>query len=112
MPALPRFTRRRLIIGALLLLLTVSVAGNFILYRQVRRPLFTESERPLIERTIALFAASGRTSAAAIRAQSFPIVMKLGDRTCVELRYYGQGHQGACYDRRGRLIEETESVVN
>lgn len=109
---MPRFTRHGLIAGALLLL-AASVVANLILYRRASRPLLTEGDRPLIERTVAMFAASGRTSAADIRGQSFPIVLHLGDRTCVELRRHdGLGHQSACYDRRGRLIEETESVVN
>lgn len=36
----------------------------------------------------------------------------LGHRTCVELRRYDRlGYTGACYDPRGRPIEEAEGVV-
>lgn len=66
-----------------------------------------------MDRTVASFAASGRTSAAEIREQTRPIVMTLGDRTCVELRRHdGLGHQSVCYDRGERLIETIESVAN
>ena len=108
---MPLLARHRLIIGALLLLLTVSAVGNVILYGKASRPLFAEGDRPLIERTVAHFAALNRTSDSEVRAQSFPLVLHLSDRTCVELRRdYGRGHRGACYDRRDRLLEEVESV--
>ncbi len=108
-----RATRRQAILGILLLLLAISIAGNIILYRQASRSLFAEEDLPLIERTIAMFAASGSTNPADIRAQAFPIVLHQGDRTCVELRRYdGLGHQGACYDRSDRLIGQIESVTD
>jgi hypothetical protein len=92
----------------LLLLLIASIAGNILLYRQARRPLFNNGERPLIERTIALFPG---TDPEEIRAMTFPIVMRQGDRTCVEMRLHnGRGHYGACYDGQGRLIQQTEGV--
>jgi hypothetical protein len=104
--------RPKPIVAALLVLLALSLAGNaLLLYRQASRPLYTEGDRPLIDRTIAHFAALEGMSEAEIRAHSFPIVMRQGERTCVELRYGRLGHRGACYDRSGRLIEETASVV-
>lgn len=93
---------------ALLLLLLASVAGNILLYRKASRPLFEEGDRPLIERTISLFL---RMNPEGIRAMTFPIVMRQGDRTCVELRQHdGRGHFGACYDGQGRLIQKSEGV--
>jgi hypothetical protein len=101
------------IVGALLLLLAISVAWNILLYRQASRPLYAEGDRALIDRTVARAVAAAQTNAGDIREQSFPIVLHLADRTCVELRRHdGRGHEGACYDRRDRLIEETASVVN
>ena len=95
--------------AALLLLLMASLAGNLLLYRQARRPLFEEADRPLIERTVALSPFMGSQD---VRAVTFPIVMRQGRRTCVELRRYdGLGYSGACYDRQGRLIEESASVA-
>jgi hypothetical protein len=105
-----RWIPRQPLVVALLLLLMASVAGNVLLYRQANRPLFEEVDRPLIERTIALSRGMGSEN---IRTVTFPIVMRWGHRTCVELRRYdGLGYIGACYDRRGRLIEETAGVTN
>jgi hypothetical protein len=111
---MPRITRRSLILGLLLLVLAASLAANLILYRQASRPLYTERDRPLVDRTIAHFAASARMSEAQIRAQSFPIVLSMGrDLNCVELRRYdGLGSQSACYDAQGRVVSEAESVVH
>jgi hypothetical protein len=103
-----RGTLRRPSVLVLLLLLTASLAANLLLYRMASRPLFEEGDRPLIERTIAL---SPRMGSEDIRAVTFPIVMRRGDRACVELRRYdGLGYSGACFDRQGRLIEETAGV--
>jgi hypothetical protein len=97
------------LVVALLLLLMTSVAGNVLLYREASRPLFDEGDRPLIERTVAL---SPRMDSDDIRAVTFPIVMRHGQRTCVELRRYdGLGYSGACYDGGGRLIEEMAGVT-
>ena len=105
--------RRHAILWTLLLLLAASLVANVLLYRKANRPLFDEGERPLVERTIAEAGARSRPNTANdIRAETFPIVMRLGDRTCVELRRHDElGHIGACYDHRGRLIATTESVV-
>jgi hypothetical protein len=101
-------SRRRRVV-ALLVLLIASFAGNVVLYREASRPLFHEADRPLIERTIVHFAHSARVSPDQIRAETFPIVMRWGHRTCVELRRNdGLGYSGACYDRQERLIEEAE----
>ncbi|HET9638167.1 MAG TPA: hypothetical protein VFP12_03080 [Allosphingosinicella sp.] len=101
--------RRHAILSALLLLLAVSLVANVLLYRQASRPLFEEADRPLIERTIAR---SPRIGSEDVRSVTFPIVMRRGDRTCVELRRYDRlGYTGACYDRQGRLIEETAGVT-
>ena len=100
-------------LGALLLLLAVSIAGNIVLFRKASRPLHSAGDLPLIERTIALHARGAPAAEAEIRREAFPIVVRVGHGTCVELRRYDRaGHYGACYDRRGRLIEQRASVVN
>ena len=105
--------RHRLIIGALALLLLASLAANVILYPLASRSLYSEGDRPLIERTIALAAAGSTSRADEIRSETFPIVVNTGGGSCVELRdRNASGHYGACYDRHGRLIEESGSVVN
>lgn len=97
------------LVVALLLLLTASLAANLLLYRQASRPLFREADRPLIERTVAHFAGMARVPPDRVRTETFPIVMRWGRRTCVELRRRdGLGYSGACYDLQGRLIEEAE----
>ena len=112
-PGSPHLPRRRLIFGALLLLFVASLAANLILYRQATRPLFEEGQQSLVDRTVASFAASGPVGAAEIRSQTRPIVMRLGDRTCVELRRHdGLGYQTACYDRGGGVIETIEGVIH
>jgi len=106
-----RIPRKPLVV-ALLLMLAASLVANLLLYRKASRPLFEEGDRPLIERTIAEAGARTRPdSADDIRAETFPIVMRRGHQTCVELRRYDRlGYIGACYDRQERLIEETEGV--
>lgn len=104
-----RWIPRKPLTVALLLLLTASIAANVLLYREASRPLFDEADRPLIERTIARSPCMGSDD---VRAVTFPIVMRHGHRTCVELRRYdGLGYSGACYDSRERLIEEVDGVV-
>ena len=109
-PFMESTTRNGAILWTLLLLLAASSVANLLLYRKAARPLFDEADRPLIERTIADAAArSKHTGPDEIRADAFPIVMRWGSRTCVELRRHdGLGYIGACYDRHGRLIEEAE----
>ncbi len=110
---MPRISRHGIVLGLLLLLLVASAALNILLlYRQANRPLFEEGDRPLIERTIAHFAAQGPNSEEEIRANSFPIVVRLGNMRCVELRYGRQGHQGACYDPSGQLIQESAGATH
>jgi hypothetical protein len=105
-----RWTSKPFVI-ALLLLLAASLAANLLLYRKANRPLFEEGDRPLIERTVGLFTRGGANHAA-IEAETFPLVMRLSDRTCVELRRHdGRGYQRACYDGRNRPIEQSEGIV-
>lgn len=89
-----------------------SLAGNVALYQRATRPLYAESDQPLIDRTLAMAAVTERTSPENLRAQTFPISMSLGGgRTCIEIRDLGgHGSHGACYDRAGRLIEQIDSV--
>jgi hypothetical protein len=69
--------------------------------------LFDESDRPLIERTIAR-----SPDCDELRSASFPIVMHWGTRTCVELRRFDRrGYSGACFDRSGRMIKEVAGAT-
>ncbi len=105
-----RLTSKPFVI-ALLLLLAASLAANLLLYRKADGALFDEGDRPLIERTVTLFTRGG-ANRTQIEAESFPVVMRLPDRTCVELRRHdGRGYRRACYDGRNRLVEESEGVV-
>lgn len=103
--------RARLIVGGLLVLLTVSLAGNACLYRSATRPLYWAEDQPLIERTIARAAIVQHTDMGSIRSHNFPIAFHLPGRSCVEMRDNdGGGFYVACYDRNGRVIEEIAGV--
>src|SRR3569833_2009586 len=95
-----RARRLRSLGGALLLtLLAISLGANVALYRRAMRPLYEESDRSLIERTLTAAANSQRADRETVRAATFPIVVRLGSQTCVELRYTGgEGYQSACYN--------------
>jgi hypothetical protein len=105
-----RELRLKLVSGALLLILIVSVVGNIALYKRATRPLYHEGDRPLIERTVALAASMEHSSPDRIMARTFPITMRIGGgRTCVELRDLdGAGFHGACYASDGRRIEQIQ----
>ena len=107
-----RLGRQKLIIGALLLLLAASLAANAFLYREASRALFEEHDRPLIDRTVALFARLQPAEAEEIQAATFPMVMHLNDgMRCVELRRRdGLSHYTACYDRRDQVVLEMQGV--
>jgi hypothetical protein len=95
----------------LLLLLAISLAANAYLYSLATRPLYAASDRPLIERTLARAAIAERTNPEELRAGTFPIVLEIGGRTCVDIRNTdGGGHYAACYDRAGRLVEQIAGV--
>jgi hypothetical protein len=102
--------RRKLTIAILSLLLAASLAANFALYPRATQPLFSEADRPLIERTRA--AARGAGADAGEIEHFFPIVLHYPRRSCVELRSrYGRGHFSACYDpRSGAPLEQQSSV--
>ena len=65
------------------------------------RPLSYAGQQPLIDRTEKLRARRFKEMHADIPA-SFPLVMKIRDRTCVELRAAGRARTGSysvCYNR-------------
>jgi hypothetical protein len=106
-------TRPRKRIVLLACMLAASIALNVVLYPAATRPLVSEGDQPLIERTIAMYAARGGREEE-LRHHFFPIVTRLTNRDCVELRSrHERGRVGACYDRRsGAIVEESESVAD
>jgi len=94
---------------ALTLLLLIAAAAIATLYPLATRPTFRPGDEAFIERAKADARANFR-GADAYGRNAFPVVMRLSDRTCVELRSYktdGAGSYIACYDRQaGKKIEE------
>lgn len=102
------FSRRSLIISLSLVIVSM-LAGLVTLYPLATRPLIRSGDEAIVERA--------RSDAPLIfhearvhERSTFPIVMKLVDRTCVELRSWaadGAGSYLACYDKRtGKKVEE------
>lgn len=93
----------------LAILLVGALAAIAILYPRATRPLVAEHQHALVaaaQRDAATFFGA---NADEIRRRSFPIVISLSDRTCVELKplHGGNGGYVACYDAKsGHLVEE------
>lgn len=107
-----RLSPRSLMVVPTLFLGATTVALT-VLYPLAARPLSHPGDEPIIERA--------RSDASLIihdaethRRATFPIVMRLADRTCVELRSLatnGAGSYSACYDRKtGKKIEEEANL--
>ena len=102
-----RFIQYRLV-GMLIAIIT-AIAAIAILYPRANRPLVRAGDAPWVERAQAEARRLFRDGAGHDRA-TFPIVMRLSDRICVELRSIaasGAGTYVACYDpRSGEKVEE------
>ena len=103
-------TRTRLVFLALVVMLLATAAGLFILYPRATRPLVYAHQQALVDRTINQAAKEFREPPSDLRRLTFPIVMELSDRTCVELRSSSNQHGAvgylACYKKAGEIIEE------
>ncbi len=102
------------VIGVLATLLFAAVIIALVLFERARLPLYHESDRPLIERSIQKAAREWRTTPREVERLTFPIVMSFGPlRICVELRARSDSgpHGGpvyqACYEGSSQeLVEE------
>jgi hypothetical protein len=98
---------------ALSLLLVAAVAGLAILYPRATRTLVQPHQQHLVDRAEREAAATFGHSAGDQRRITFPMVMEMSDRTCVELRSTaadGGGNFLACYSKTGELLEERATV--
>jgi hypothetical protein len=98
---------------ALSLLLVAAVAGLAILYPRATRTLVQPHQQHLVDRAEREAAARFGHSTADQRRITFPVVMEMSDRTCVELRSTaadGGGNFLACYSKTGELLEERATV--
>lgn len=103
----------RLISAKLFLLLIAAVAGLAILYPRATRSLVQPQQQPIVDRAEREAAATFRHSPEDQRRITFPMVMEMSDRTCVELRSSagdGGGNYLACYSRGGEVLEERATV--
>ena len=105
--------RSRLIVIALCVLLVGAAVGLAILYQRATRTLVQPHHQHLVQRAEQEAAATFHHSPEDQRRITFPMVMELGDRTCVELRStapHGAGNYLACYSRGGQVLEERATV--
>jgi flagellar basal body-associated protein FliL len=101
--------RSRLIILILGVLLMGAAIGLAILYPRATRSLAQPQHQPLVQRAEQEAAATFHHSPEYQRRITFPVVMELSDRTCVELRSTaadGAGNYLACYSPSGQVLEE------
>lgn len=99
----------RLIFVTLSALLVAAVAGLAILYPSATHTLVQPYQQGVIDRAERAAAATFGHTLEDQRRITFPIVMELNGRTCVELRSTaadGGGNYLACYSRSGRVLEE------
>jgi hypothetical protein len=98
-----------LVILALCVLLVGAAVGLASLYPRASRSLVQPHQLHLVQRAEQEAAAAFHHSATQQRRITFPIVMEMSDRTCVELRSTaldGGGNYLACYSQSGQVLEE------
>lgn len=92
----------------LLALLLAAIVAIGILYMRTILPLVDSHQQPLVERAQRQAAMAFNEEPNDIARTSFPVVLELSDRTCVELRPMRK-HDGrylACYDAASRQVVE------
>jgi hypothetical protein len=91
----------------LVVLLLAAVVCDVLLYPRATRPLVLPGNDAAVADAQRGMATEMRTTVEEVRRLTFPIVMSLSDRTCVELR--ANGRVGIdyveCRDTRGKIIE-------
>ena len=96
--------------AALIVLLIAALVVIAMLYPRATRPLAFDHDQALIERATGQAAELNKERREDVTRQTFPIVMHLVDRSCVELRSTrsdGAGTYTVCYERQsGNFIEE------
>jgi hypothetical protein len=100
----PAYRKTRTII-ALCVLLAISLAANAYLYPRATRPLVLPGDEQFVERASRHAAAAYGADAGRQARTTFPIVMALADRVCVELRSTRADRVGnflACYNPQTR----------
>jgi hypothetical protein len=108
----PAYRESRIII-VLALLLAVSVAANLYLYPRASRPLVPADQQHWVDRARRHAAAAYGADAGRQAKSSFPIVMELNDRTCVELRSNRDDRVGnflVCYNPKTRQLLEAHKA--
>ena len=81
-----RLHREKGLVSILTALLLGAIVGLGVFYIKATRPLYYPEDEALIKRAVADAAVHFRAPEEEILRISFPIVMQLSDRTCVELR--------------------------
>ena len=107
-----RDRRYKVLLVMLVLALTTALAGLVALYPSATRTLFEPRHQQLIDRAEQAAAKTFRHSIEDQRRITFPMVMEMSDRTCVELRSHvadGGGNYLACYSKSGAVLEERAS---
>ncbi|MGA9582259.1 MAG: hypothetical protein WBR13_09865 [Allosphingosinicella sp.] len=103
------YRRSELLTALLAILLIGALIAVAVCYPRATRPLVAEHQRVLVERAQRDAAVFFGGKSTGIKENSFAVVMRLSDRTCVELKPLRRGNGGylACYDERsGRIVEE------
>lgn len=101
--------RFKILLVMLVLALIAALAGLAVLYPRATRTLFEPHQQQLVDRAEQAAAKTFRHSVEDQRRITFPMVMEMSDRTCVELRSDvadGGGNFLACYSKSGVLLEE------
>ena len=102
-------THGKLIVGVLALLLLAALIATAILYPLATRPLVLPGDEALVERA-QRDAVGSRRGGSLQASRTFPIVLRLSDRSCVELRSSNQSrglNYLVCYAKAsGQKIEE------
>ncbi|MDB5671983.1 MAG: hypothetical protein JWO25_2942 [Alphaproteobacteria bacterium] len=97
------------IIAVLTVLLILSLAANLYLYPRTTKPQVLPEQQALVDRARRHAAAAYGADAAEQARVTYPIVIALSDRTCVELRSTREDRAGnfiACYDpKTGQRLE-------
>jgi hypothetical protein len=94
-------------------LLVAAAVALTVLYPRAMRSLVQPHHQHLVDRAERQAAATFSHTLEDQRRLTFPMVMELSNRTCVELRSTaadGGGNYVACYSRGGEVLEERATV--